>query len=318
VTAPRTATARQRRGSYPENMLTGFNALAELYYTYWGEFFHLAVFDPGDDPDRRGYRLPANPRALPAGHRRDRGRPDPRGGLRRRCPLGMAGGPYRRAGARRRPVGQSTGPCTAPARRRATTEPAVRPAGRHAPLRPLRTAVRRCHLPRRRLLPTGPGGGAARDRNQAATRRPCPNRSGSACCCAWPPTASSTARWPSRQPKTSSRSPYSPKRRPSRAYCVTSPSSPNATTDRPAGCWGDAGGRARRRRHPRSRLAEAADVIADHPIALQLRNLQVLGEIAVEKNSTIVFPAQFPDSARELARFVGTEESATAHPALTP
>lgn len=47
---PRTATARQRRGSYRENMLTGFNALAELYYTYWGEFFHLAVFEPGDDP----------------------------------------------------------------------------------------------------------------------------------------------------------------------------------------------------------------------------------------------------------------------------
>ena len=38
-------------------------------------------------------------------------------------------------------------------------------------LRPLRTAVRRCHLPRRRLLPTGPAGGAARDRNPAATRR---------------------------------------------------------------------------------------------------------------------------------------------------
>ena len=64
------------------------------------------------------------------------------------------------------------------------------------------------------------------------------------------------------------------------------------------------------------RLAEAADVIADHPIALQLRNLQGLGEIAVEKNSTIVFPAQFLDSARELARFVGREESAKAHPAL--
>ena len=66
------------------------------------------------------------------------------------------------------------------------------------------------------------------------------------------------------------------------------------------------------------RLAEAADVIADHPIALQLRNLQVLGEIAVEKNSTIVFPAQFLDSARELARFIGTEQSANAHPALVP
>jgi regulator of protease activity HflC (stomatin/prohibitin superfamily) len=66
------------------------------------------------------------------------------------------------------------------------------------------------------------------------------------------------------------------------------------------------------------RLAEAADVIADHPIALQLRNLQVLGEIAVEKNSTIVFPAQFLDSARELAHFVEREESASLHPALVP
>jgi regulator of protease activity HflC (stomatin/prohibitin superfamily) len=55
------------------------------------------------------------------------------------------------------------------------------------------------------------------------------------------------------------------------------------------------------------RLAEAADVMADHPIALQLRNLQVLGEIAVEKNSTIVFPAQFLESARAAARFVAAE-----------
>ena len=66
------------------------------------------------------------------------------------------------------------------------------------------------------------------------------------------------------------------------------------------------------------RLAEAADVIADHPVALQLRNLQVLGEIAVEKNSTIVFPAQFLDSVRELAHFVGMEQSANSHPALIP
>ncbi|WBO62208.1 slipin family protein [Streptomyces camelliae] len=55
------------------------------------------------------------------------------------------------------------------------------------------------------------------------------------------------------------------------------------------------------------RLAEAADVISEHPIALQLRNLQILAEIAAEKNSTIVFPAQFLESARALARFVGEE-----------
>ncbi|MGR6998248.1 slipin family protein [Yinghuangia aomiensis] len=55
------------------------------------------------------------------------------------------------------------------------------------------------------------------------------------------------------------------------------------------------------------RLAEAADVIAGHPVALQLRNLQVLAEIAAEKNSTIVFPAQFLDSTRALARFIAQE-----------
>jgi sterol 24-C-methyltransferase len=46
----RLATARERHRRYRENMLLGFNALAELYYEYWGEFFHLAVFDPADDP----------------------------------------------------------------------------------------------------------------------------------------------------------------------------------------------------------------------------------------------------------------------------
>lgn len=44
------ATARARRQHYRHNMLTGFNALANLYYAYWGEYFHLAVFEPGEDP----------------------------------------------------------------------------------------------------------------------------------------------------------------------------------------------------------------------------------------------------------------------------
>jgi regulator of protease activity HflC (stomatin/prohibitin superfamily) len=39
-----------------------------------------------------------------------------------------------------------------------------------------------------------------------------------------------------------------------------------------------------------SQLAEAAAVIASQPNALQLRFLQTLTEIAVEKNSTIIFP----------------------------
>ncbi len=37
-------------------------------------------------------------------------------------------------------------------------------------------------------------------------------------------------------------------------------------------------------------LAEAADLMAKHPISVQLRYLQTLTEISVEKNSTIIFP----------------------------
>ena len=39
-----------------------------------------------------------------------------------------------------------------------------------------------------------------------------------------------------------------------------------------------------------NKLREAADVMAVQPVAVQLRYLQTLTEIAVEKNSTIVFP----------------------------
>jgi regulator of protease activity HflC (stomatin/prohibitin superfamily) len=38
------------------------------------------------------------------------------------------------------------------------------------------------------------------------------------------------------------------------------------------------------------KLADAAEVIAKHPIALQLRFLQSLVEVASEKNSTTIFP----------------------------
>lgn len=56
------------------------------------------------------------------------------------------------------------------------------------------------------------------------------------------------------------------------------------------------------------KLAEAADVISQHPIALQLRNLQVLMEIAAEKNSTIVFPNQFLSTIRDIKEFLASEE----------
>jgi regulator of protease activity HflC (stomatin/prohibitin superfamily) len=47
------------------------------------------------------------------------------------------------------------------------------------------------------------------------------------------------------------------------------------------------------------KLGEAADIITQHPVALQLRTLQTMAEISVEKNSTIIFPAQFMTTVRE-------------------
>ena len=54
-------------------------------------------------------------------------------------------------------------------------------------------------------------------------------------------------------------------------------------------------------------LAKAADVISKHPIALQLRNLQVLTEISSDKNSTIIFPAQFMDTVASVRQFMKKE-----------
>src|SRR3989440_11511805 len=47
------------------------------------------------------------------------------------------------------------------------------------------------------------------------------------------------------------------------------------------------------------KLGEAADHITQHPVALQLRTLQTMAEISVEKNSTIIFPAQFMTTVHE-------------------
>jgi len=47
------------------------------------------------------------------------------------------------------------------------------------------------------------------------------------------------------------------------------------------------------------KLGEAADIISQHPVALQLRTLQTMAEISVEKNSTIIFPAQFMSTVQE-------------------
>ena len=57
------------------------------------------------------------------------------------------------------------------------------------------------------------------------------------------------------------------------------------------------------------RLADAADIIAAHPIALQLRNLQTMAEISVEKNSTIIFPAQIMSTIGEIKKFIAGENA---------
>ena len=58
------------------------------------------------------------------------------------------------------------------------------------------------------------------------------------------------------------------------------------------------------------RLAAAADIMMAHPLALQLRNLQTLVEIAVDKNSTVVFPAPLMSTIQELGAFLAREKSA--------
>jgi regulator of protease activity HflC (stomatin/prohibitin superfamily) len=66
-------------------------------------------------------------------------------------------------------------------------------------------------------------------------------------------------------------------------------------------------------REASEKLAEAAEVMAEHPAALQLRLLQTVVEVAAEKNSTLVLP--FPV---ELLRFLERVTPAEAARASTP
>jgi hypothetical protein len=54
-----------------------------------------------------------------------------------------------------------------------------------------------------------------------------------------------------------------------------------------------------------------------HPLALQLRNLQSLVEIGVDKNTTVVFPAPLMTTIAELGSFLASEQAA-ANRALPP
>jgi regulator of protease activity HflC (stomatin/prohibitin superfamily) len=57
-------------------------------------------------------------------------------------------------------------------------------------------------------------------------------------------------------------------------------------------------------------LAIAADVMLEHPLALQLRNLQTLVEISVDQNSTIIFPSPLMSTIQELGAFLKREGEA--------
>jgi regulator of protease activity HflC (stomatin/prohibitin superfamily) len=55
------------------------------------------------------------------------------------------------------------------------------------------------------------------------------------------------------------------------------------------------------------KLGEAADIMSAHPVALQLRTLQTMAEISVEKNSTIIFPAQFMTTVQEAFKMLAAD-----------
>jgi regulator of protease activity HflC (stomatin/prohibitin superfamily) len=57
-------------------------------------------------------------------------------------------------------------------------------------------------------------------------------------------------------------------------------------------------------------LGEASDIMMAHPLALQLRNLQSLVEIGVDKNTTVVFPAPLMTTIAEVGTFLAREKSA--------
>ncbi len=66
-------------------------------------------------------------------------------------------------------------------------------------------------------------------------------------------------------------------------------------------------------------LGTAADIMMAHPLALQLRNLQSLVEIGVDKNTTVVFPAPLMSTIGELGAFLTREATAArATPAVLP
>jgi regulator of protease activity HflC (stomatin/prohibitin superfamily) len=66
-------------------------------------------------------------------------------------------------------------------------------------------------------------------------------------------------------------------------------------------------------------LGRASDEMMAHPLALQLRNLQTMVEIGVDKNSTIMFPAPLMSTIEEIGTFLSREAAAAVPgPPATP
>jgi regulator of protease activity HflC (stomatin/prohibitin superfamily) len=65
-------------------------------------------------------------------------------------------------------------------------------------------------------------------------------------------------------------------------------------------------------------LGDASDTMMAHPLALQLRNLQSLVEIGVDKNTTVVFPAPLMTTIAELGAFIARENAAAGPAGALP
>jgi regulator of protease activity HflC (stomatin/prohibitin superfamily) len=65
-------------------------------------------------------------------------------------------------------------------------------------------------------------------------------------------------------------------------------------------------------------LGDASDTMMAHPLALQLRNLQSLVEIGVDKNTTVVFPAPLMSTIQELGAFLAREAAAAITLPVSP
>src|SRR5487761_2293126 len=59
-------------------------------------------------------------------------------------------------------------------------------------------------------------------------------------------------------------------------------------------------------------LGDASDIMIAHPLALQLRTLQTLIEIGVDKNTTVVFPGPLMSTVQEIGAFLSRETGAIA------